>query len=365
MIKIKTQLQQICLTVASALVLSACGGSNNNNQSSETTPTNPSSPTTPTTPTQIECVNGIPKNLKTAGSGFFNEEIFSLESDANDQGKDSLVFYTNTIIDSVVYQNLTTFIKNGPSKYDITNYTPYMLTRSRLNTSFKQSFTSSGFPIGYMISQDQNSELLNQFNDQCTINTENQIKAHLKQIDISGMTVSDLFKYYEYPKSGNPERYLASNIANILDNNDTDSLNKLLQDKTKFPAGAKIAYYDQSFTLSDNFGFSDDNVTTYETLDEFKIAIKLPSGYVWKNDQFAGLNVVYPINSSTNKVYPFTNGLSAIEMNGKIYESDLIPEGDLIKIQMDPSETNVDMSETFFNKIAMQTFAEAVNKAQQ
>lgn len=349
------KLSKLTIMILISFSLTACGdGSSSDNQAQSST-------NLPTA--KIECVNGIPKNLKTAGSGLFNEEIFSLESDVNDQGKDSLVFYTNTIIDSVIYQNLTTFIKNGPSKYDITNYTPYMLTRSRLNTSFKQSLTNIGFPIGYMISQDQNSALLNQFNDLCTINPENQFQAHLKQIDISGMTVSDLFKYYEYPISGNPERYLASNIAYILKNNRSDSLNKLLQDKTKFPAGAKIAYYDESLTLSDNFGFSDDDVTTYKTLDEFKIAIKLPSGYVWKNDQFAGLNVVYPINSTTNKVYPFTNGLSAIEMNGKIYESDLIPEGDLIKIRMDPSEINVDMSETFFNKIAMQIFAEAVNKA--
>lgn len=351
--QLNNKIKIICTSVAMTMTLSACGGgssSDNQAQSSTNLP-----------PAKIECVNGIPKNLKTTGSGFFNEEIFSLESDVNDQGKDSLVFYTNTIIDSVIYQNLTTFIKNGPSKYDITNYAPYRLTRSRLNTSFKQSLTSSGFPKGYMISQDQNSTLLNDFNDLCTIDPENQIKAHLKHKDISGMTVSDLFKYYEYPETGNPERYLASNIAKILKNN-SDSLNKLLQDNTKFPAGAKIAYVDQSFIQSANFGFSDDSVTTYKTLDEFKIATKLPSGYVWKNDQFSGLNVVYPINSSINKVSPFTKGFSAIEMNGKIYKSDLIPEGDLIKIQMDPLETQVDMSETYFNKIAMQTFAEAVNK---
>jgi hypothetical protein len=50
-------------------------------------------------------------------------------------------------------------------------------------------------------------------------------------------------------------------------------------------------------------------------------------------------------------------------MNGKIYQAYQVISGDLIKDQMDPLEDKLDMSETYFNKTAVQTLADALNQA--
>ncbi len=349
------KIHQISLAITMAITLSACGGSDHNDRVAAN-PSDPTSPTNPTTPEKINCVNGIPTNLKTTGSGFFSDENFSLERE------NSLVFISNKVSNGVIYQNLTNFLKNPPTVID-TDYLPkYRLTRSKLDTSLKQTLTSSGFPIGYLISQDGNSSVLNQFSDECTIQTESQIKSHAIQIDISGKTIADLFKYYDYPNAGNAERYISSDIANFLEHNDQKSLSKLLLDQTQFPAGSKIGYIDQTIFKAPNITFSEDDLTNYKTIDEFMSNTKIPKGYVWKEDQFAGYKVAYPVNASTGIGYPFTQNYTAVLLNAKVYSANYFPEGDLIQIQMDPSEKNIDMSETYFNKTAMITLADALNK---
>ena len=366
MLYINKKINQLSLAVAMAITLSACGGGgsdhNNSTAANPSNPTSPTTPTTPTTPNQITCVNGIPQNLKTTGSGIFSEEIFSLEVESNDQDQATPTFYSNKISNGVLYQTLTSLVKNSPSKIDTQYLSQYNLTRSKLDTSFKQTLTSSGFPLGYLISQDGDFALLNQFSDECTIQSENQIRMHIQQIDISGKTIADLFKYYDYPNAGNAKRYISSDIANVIKENNKDSLDKLLLDQTKFPAGSKISYIDQSIFNSPSFSFRDSDLSDYKTIDEFKANTKLPTGYIWKDDQFAGLKVAYPVNATTGVGYPFTDNYNAVELNGKIYEASYFPAGDLIHTQMDPSEQNVDMSETYFNKTALTTFVDALNK---
>ncbi|RYL29253.1 hypothetical protein [Acinetobacter piscicola] len=358
--KLNKKIKLISTSVVISMALSACGGGSSNDGNSAATnpthPTTPTNPTTPTTPTNIECVNGIPKNLKTTGSGFFSEEIFSLERESN------LVFYSNTLHNGVIYQNLTHFLKNSPTSISTDYIDQYRLTPSKLDTSFKQTLTSSGFPLGYVISQNGNSTVLNQFSDECTIQAETQVKSHAIQIDISGKTIADLFKYYDYPNSGNAQRYISSNIVNFLKYHDKKLLNSLLLDQTKFPAGSKIGYIDQTILNAPNITFNDSNLTNYKTIEEFIANTKIPKGYVWKTDQFAGYQVAYPVSSSTGIGYPFTQNYTAVRLNGKIYSAAYFPAGDLIKMQMDPSEKNVDMSETYFNKTAMMTLANALNK---
>ena len=359
--QLNNKIKLISASVVMAMALSACGGGSSDSNSATTIPT---SPTNPTNPAQIECVNGIPKNLTTTGSGLFNQEVFSLESETNDQDEATIVFYSNKLINGVSYQNLTNFIKNAPTKIDTQYLSTYRLTQSKLDTSFKQTLTSSGFPQAYVISQDANDITLNAFTDDCTIQTENQVKLHFKQIDISGKTVADLFKYYEYPQIGKPERYMSSDIIYQLEIIKSKSLDKLLQDQTKFPAGSMISYTDQNVSPAPFISFRDANLTNLKTLDEFKTKTntKLPVGYIWKDNQFAGYNVVYPVSATTGISYPFTENYSAVALNGKIYEANYFPEGDLLQQQKHPEDIDDQIGEFFFNKTAMITFAEAINK---
>ena len=104
--QLNNKIKLISASVVMAMALSACGGGSSDSNSATT---NPTSPTNPTNPAQIECVNGIPKNLTTTGSGLFNQEVFSLESETNDQDEATIVFYSNKLINGVSYQNLTNF----------------------------------------------------------------------------------------------------------------------------------------------------------------------------------------------------------------------------------------------------------------
>lgn len=345
---------QICLAVAIAITLSGCGGSSENNETTKTV--------TPIEPEKIVCVNGIPQNLKTKGNGIFSEEVFVLELANNDNDRTVLAFNSNTLSNGVLYSNVTNYLKNSPTKIE-TQYLPqYYLTHQKLDTSFKQTQTSRGFPEGYVISQEGDYIVLNQFSDECTIQAENQIKTHIKQIDISGKTIADLFKYYDYPNNGNAERYISSDIANFLEYNDNDSLSKLLLDQTKFPTGSKISYIDQSISNASHITFNGNDLTDYKTIDEFKTNTKLPEGYIWKDDQFAGYKIAYPVSTSNGISYPFTQNYTAVILNDKIYSANYFPEGDLIQQQKQPKETDLQISETYFNKTSMLTIVEALNK---
>lgn len=353
-----TNLTKLSSAILVGLALTACGGgSSNNEQTSNIAKTQSQSE-------KIECSNGLPKNLKTTGQGFFSDEIYSLETQPNDSGDDDvIVLYSNKLTNGVIYQNLTALLNNQPKKINIEFLESYLLTKSKLDTSFKQTNLNIGFPLAYLISQDDNSAIFNSFTDKCTIHIENQIKLNLKHIDISGMTIADLFKYYDYPNAGNVERYVNSDLAHIIINNHKGSLEKLLANQTKFPSGSKLSYVEQSIFNTPTITFNDSDLTDYKSLEEFTDNTELPSGYIWHKDQFAGYKVVYPINPTTGISKSFVDNYTGVEMNGKIYQAYQVISGDLIKDQMAPLEDKLDMSETYFNKTAVQTLADALNQA--
>lgn len=351
-------LSKLTSAILVGFTLTACGGGSSDNQQTSNTPN------TQSQSEKIECSNGIPKNFKTVGQGFFSDEIYSLETQPNDSGDDNvIVLYSNKLINGVIYQNLTTLLKNPPRQINTEFLESYLLTKSKLDTSFKQTNTNIGFPLGYLINQDENSAILNNFTDKCTIHIENQIKLNLKQIDISGMTIADLFKYYDYPNAGTAERYVNSDLAQIIQNNHKGALEKLLANPTKFPSGSKLSYVVQSIFNTPTISFDDSDLTDYKSLEEFTDKTELPTGYIWQKDQFAGYKVVNPINPTTGISKSFIDNYTGVEMDGKIYQAYQVISGDLIKDQMAPSENNVDMSETYFNKTAVQTLADALNQA--
>ncbi|EXB45509.1 hypothetical protein [Acinetobacter sp. 1000160] len=334
--------------------LTACGGG------SSDTSTHPTSFTSNTTST-LTCVNGIPKNLNTQGTGIFNEEWFSLEEGNYDE-EQPVVLYSNKIIDGILYQNTTNLIKNASINSDIDDLDNYVLTPNTFTTAFQYKKTSSGFPLGYAISQSEQTLQINRFNDTCSIHSEQQVNQHFKKIDISGKTVSDLFKYYEYPQTAPAERYISSGVVYTLENANKDALKKLLNDQTKFPAGSTLSYIDQQTSTAPEIFFSKSDQTDFRSLEEFKKATVIPKGYQWKDDIFSNHKVTYLVNATTGQRTTLTDAYAGVQLDGKIYQAYLIAEGNLAQDLKQLPDESMDMSETFFNKTAVQTIADALNR---
>lgn len=332
--------------------LTACGGSSSDSGASPASFSN--------TTSTMTCVNGIPKNLNTQGTGILNEEWFSLEEGNYDE-EQPVVLYSNKIIDGILYQDTTNLIKNASINSDIDDVDNYVLTPNTFTTAFQYKKTSSGFPLGYAISQSEQTLQINRFNDTCSIHSEQQVNQHFKKIDISGKTVSDLFKYYEYPQTAPAERYISSGVIYTLENANKDTLKKLLNDQTKFPAGSTLSYIDQQTSTAPVIFFSKSDQTDFRSLEEFKKATITPKGYQWKDDIFSNHNVTYLVNATTGQRTTLTNADTGVQLDGKIYQAYLIAEGDLAQDLKLPDEST-DMSETFFNKTAVQTIADALNR---
>lgn len=334
--------------------LTACGGGSSDSSSSPTSFTS-------NTASAIICVNGIPKNLKTQGTGIFDEEWFSLE-EADDREEAAVVFYSYKLINGIFYQNTTNLIKSSPVGSDIDYIDDYVLTPNTFTTAFQYKKTSSGFPIGYAISQSENTLQLNRFNDTCSIHSEQQINQRFKKIDISGKTISDLFKYYEFPQTTQTERYISSGVAYNLENINKDTLKELLNDQTKFPQGSTLGYVDQQISTAPEIFFSKSDQTDFRDLEEFKKATVIPKGYRWKDDTFSNHKVTYLVDSSTGKRTTLTNAYAGVQLDGKIYAAYLIAEGDLAQDLKRLPDESMDMTETYFNKAAVQTMADALNR---
>jgi len=334
--------------------LTACGGGSSDSSSS------PASFTT-NTKSAITCVNGIPKNLKTQGTGIFNDEWFSLEEGNYDE-KQPVVLYSNKIIDGIYYQDTTNLIKGSSIDNDNNYLDDYFLTPHTFTTTFQYKKTSSGFPLAYAISQSDNTLQLNRFNDTCNIHSDQQINQRFKKIDISGKSVSDLFKYYEFPQTVQADRYISSGVVYNLENANKDALKKLLNDQTKFPAGSTLSYIDQQTSTAPEIFFSKSDQTDFRSLEEFKKATVIPKGYQWKDDIFSNHKVTYLVNATTGQRTTLTDAYAGVQLDGKIYQAYLIAEGDLVQDQKQLPNESLDMSETYFNKAAVQTIADALNR---
>ncbi|MCH7316028.1 hypothetical protein [Acinetobacter sp. ANC 3882] len=337
-----------------AASITACGGGSSDTSS---TPASFESQNL----TAISCVNGIPKNLKTQGTGIFDEEWFSLE-EGDDSEATPVVFYSNKLINGVFYQNTTNLIKGSAVNNDTDYLDDYVLTPNTFTTAFQYKKTSSGSPIGYAIAQSENTLQLNRFNDTCSIHIEQQINQRFKKIDISGKTISDLFKYYEFPQMIQTERYISSGVIYNLESINKDTLKKLLNDQTKFPQGSTLSYVDQQISTAPEIFFSKSDQTDFRNLEEFKKATVIPKGYHWKDDTFANHKVTYLVDSLTGKRTTLTDAYAGVQLDGKIYQAYMIAEGDLAQDPKRLPDESIDMSETYFNKAAVQTMANALNR---
>ena len=339
----------ITSVVTASVLLSACGGGGDGISITDNIDQNQ----------PIECVNGIPKNLKTKGDGILSQELFGLESSLQNS-KPILFFTSNTLNHGVWYEKISQLIPNNvPSSFSEFD-SGYQISPKLLITQFKQQVGSTGFPAGYVLSQNQEAFQFVPFSDNCNMQSERQIAMHLKTIDLSGKKISYLFAYYEQNSNQN-ERLIHSDLYQDIASNQALS-QKLLSSNVTFPANSKIYYVDKMIYTQPIIDFYDEKLSSSSNLDAYISDNQLPSGYSWKKDQFAGQNVVYPVDTKAGKyAYLQNKGIyPAIQYNGKVYDGEGVIPGDFMEYSKNNPTDDFEMDTTYFNKIAAQAFTDAL-----
>lgn len=316
-------------------------------------------------PTNIQCVNGIPKNLKTKGNGVFSEELFSIDTFSDQDDEDQVIFKSNRLENGVWYENLSQIIPNALTHLDDEYYAGYHLTPKTFTTSFKQISTTAGLPLGYITEQNKQALTLIPFSDSCDLSTERKIAVHLNQLDLTGKTMADLLAYYQLDNPQKAKRYLPSHVEYAL-SEDRTLYEKIKNNPIKFPAGSVIYFPDQEIYTTPLISFYDSEKTDLRSLTEYTnhSSNRLPAGYTWKLDTFAGYKVVYPVNSQTGAYAYFDDAYPGVEYQGGIYSGLGIIPGDYLKYSHYDSAEDIDMDTTYFNQTAAQAFANILKASQ-
>lgn len=344
-----------------AITVTACGGGSDHKDSNAntTTPNTPTNPTTPTTPEKINCVNGIPQNLKTLGSGFYDQEFFIWGTDDDTNGNEQFVINAQQLKNGVLYEYSANLLKNSikPSLYGGIDY---LLTPSKLETVSKRAETSAGIPLGYVLSQNGDSAKVAMFTDSCSMSSELQIDTHITRVNLSGKKIAELFAYNLDSNGFKEYKYLSNQMAYYFSEH-PEIVEKLLNSNYTFPQGAQMGFNDQEIYSSPIISFSHDYDYGSKTLDQLINSSTLEANETWKKEIFAGLNVAYVIDKNTNQyIYPVD---PLVEMNGKVYNTEWLIPGDVLKYS-NSYETGQEVTDTYFNKTAIQTLADAINSIQ-
>ncbi|WP_228128171.1 MULTISPECIES: hypothetical protein [Acinetobacter] len=204
----------------------------------------------------------------------------------------------------------------------------YNLNSSGLYTTKTYQKQNNGWPLGYLTTSSNLKLSLASFNDKCNFSV-NKLDYTFESIDLSGKKIKDILPnniLTSYPKAVE-YTYINDQVGNILKREDK-ALNNLMNSTDTFPQGS-IIYLPKSAIYDDNqFSFSEDNATKFQTLDEWFNALYGKSSYKYKHDTVGGLNVIYSIDSNGNPVYGAAD--PAIEMNGKIYDGEWSIKGDVL-----------------------------------
>lgn len=290
--------------------------------------------------TKLKCDRGILLNSNLTAKSIFEETLYSInyldimgvDSSGRIQlEKDGIYAKKISINGQMLYSeylpiynlSLTEIETNEQSKP-----VDYNLNSSGLYTTKTYQKQNNGWPLGYLTTSSNLKLSLASFNDKCNFSV-NKLDYTFESIDLSGKKIKDILPnniLTSYPKAVE-YTYINDQVGNILKREDK-ALNNLMNSTDTFPQGS-IIYLPKSAIYDDNqFSFSEDNATKFQTLDEWFNALYGKSSYKYKHDTVGGLNVIYSIDSNGNPVYGAAD--PAIEMNGKIYDGEWSIKGDVL-----------------------------------
>ncbi|PSE43722.1 hypothetical protein C7G91_06160 [Acinetobacter nosocomialis] len=184
---------------------------------------------------------------------------------------------------------------------------------------------NNGWPEGYIVASQGSQITTAQFNDSCSLNSDN-VSFDYEKIDVSGKKITDIFPPDTVNATTKDTSYIGDQFSRILKDNQTAFAN-LVNSNATFPNGSFIYVPKSVIYNNTEFYLFDSSLTDFKTLAEWQQ--KLYPNFNYKFDTVAGYKVTYFVDSAGNPM--FDNGKDpAIEMNGKIYDGEWQVKGNVI-----------------------------------
>ncbi|MFW1649758.1 hypothetical protein [Acinetobacter nosocomialis] len=314
----------------SFIMLTGCGGGSSSSNNSE----NISSQTQGQS--SLKCDRGILLNSTLSTNTIFDEPLYSLTYNYKQVP-------TSTSFNIVGQLYADEFQRNGQMIYSspkaIYNVTAdeiesslaedvvqtYDLNSFGLFTKKTYQKQNNGWPEGYIVASQGSQITTAQFNDSCSLNSDN-VSFDYEKIDVSGKKITDIFPPDTVNATTKDTSYIGDQFSRILKDNQTAFAN-LVNSNATFPNGSFIYVPKSVIYNNTEFYLFDSSLTDFKTLAEWQQ--KLYPNFNYKFDTVAGYKVTYFVDSAGNPM--FDNGKDpAIEMNGKIYDGEWQVKGNVI-----------------------------------
>jgi len=314
----------------SFIMLTGCGGGSSSSNNTENVSTQAQGQSS------LKCDRGILLNSTLSSNTIFDEPLYSLTYNYKQVP-------TSTSFNIVGQLYADEFQRNGQMIYSspkaIYNVTAdeiennlaedvvqtYDLNSFGLFTKKTYQKQNNGWPEGYIVASQGSQITTAQFNDTCSLNSDN-VSYDYEKIDVSGKKLADIFPADIVNSTAKDTVYIGDQFARILKDNQTAFAN-LVNSNATFPSGSYV-YVPKSVVYNNTeFYLFDSSLTDFKTLAEWQQ--KLYPNFNYKFDTVAGYNVTYSVDSAGNPIYD--NGKDpAIEMNGKIYDGEWQVKGNVI-----------------------------------
>ncbi|MBP1483064.1 hypothetical protein [Acinetobacter nosocomialis] len=333
----------------SFIMLTGCGGGSSSSNNTENVSSQAQEQSTQNVSSQaqgqsaqnvnsLKCDRGILLNSTLSTNTIFDETLYSLNyrfkeiSSGNPPTSiPQLYAYEIKRNDQMLYAypkalyNITADEIESSLAEDIVQ--SYDLNSFGLFTKKTYQKQNNGWPLGYVVASQGSQITTAQFNDTCSLNSDN-VSYDYEKIDVSGKKISDIFP--SNILTSRPENidylYMSNRFAETLKNNQT-AFTSLLNSNATFPSGSFV-YVPKSVVYNNTeFYFFDSSLTSFKTVAEWQQALYPKANY--KFDTVAGYNVTYSVDSAGNQIY--SGGKDpAIEMNGKIYDGEWQVKGNVV-----------------------------------
>lgn len=333
----------------SFIMLTGCGGGSSSSNNTENVSSQAQEQSTQNVSSQaqgqstqnvnsLKCDRGILLNSTLSTNTIFDEPLYSLTYNykqvptansyttvkqlyADEFQRNGQMIYSSP---KAIY-NVTADEIESSSAEDIVQ--TYDLNSFGLFTKKTYQKQNNGWPEGYIVASQGSQITTAQFNDSCSLNSDN-VSFDYDKIDVSGKKIADIFPpniINSTPKNSD-YIYISDQFSRILKDNQT-AFASLVNSNATFPSGSFI-YVPKSVVYNNTeFYLFDSSLTDFKTLAEWQQ--KLYPNFKYKFDTVAGYKVTYFVDSADNPM--FDNGKDpAIEMNGKIYDGEWQVKGNVL-----------------------------------
>lgn len=333
----------------SFIMLTGCGGGSSSSNNTENVSSQAQEQSTQNVSSQaqgqstqnvnsLNCDRGILLNSTLSTNTIFDEPLYSLTYNykqvptansyttvkqlyADEFQRNGQMIYSSP---KAIY-NVTADEIESSSAEDVVQ--TYDLNSFGLFTKKTYQKQNNGWPEGYIVASQGSQITTAQFNDSCSLNSDN-VSFDYEKIDVSGKKIADIFPpniINSTPKDSD-YIYISDQFSRILKDNQT-AFASLVNSNATFPSGSYI-YVPKSVVYNNTeFYLFDSSLTDFKTLAEWQQ--KLYPNFNYKFDTVAGYKVTYFVDSAGNPM--FDNGKDpAIEMNGKIYDGEWQVKGNVL-----------------------------------